>query len=159
MALQEFFKTGCVQCHWGPRLTDDAFHALRFPTGRQDGVADQGRAAVLLGLAGSEFVASTKWSDAPQAAKPLSFTAAPPSMVGAFKTPPLRGVSTSAPYGHGGVFVSQLDVSKHYGQRAMMVAPSKAAGTVEEWVPSFDQNVQSDLPQLLDVMTADVVVP
>ena len=158
-ALSQFFKAGCIQCHWGPRLTDDAFHNLRFPTGRQDGMADQGRAAVLLGLAGSEFVATTKWSDAPQAAKQLTFSVAPPSMVGAFKTPTLRGVSNSGPYGHGGVFVSLLDVAKHYGQRAMMVDPSKAVGTVEEWVPTFDANVQNQLPQLLDVMAGDVIVP
>ncbi|MDB5221206.1 MAG: Cytochrome peroxidase [Myxococcaceae bacterium] len=159
MALQEFFKGGCIQCHWGPRLTDDAFHVIRFPTGRQDGVADQGRAAVLLGLATSEFVASTKWSDAPQAAKPLAFSVVPPSMVGAFKTPTLRGVPTSAPYGHGGVFLTLLDVAKHYGQRAQMVTPANAVGTVEEWIPTFDISVQNQLPQLLDVMTADVIVP
>ena len=122
-------------------------------------MADQGRAAVLLGLAGSEFVATTKWSDAPTAAKQLAFSVAPPSMDGAFKTPTLRGVSSSGPYGHGGVFVSLLDVAKHYGQRAMMVDPSKAVGTVEEWVPTFDANVQNQLPQLLDVMAGDVIVP
>ena len=155
-ALEQFFKAGCVQCHWGPRLSDDAFHALRFPTGRQDGVADQGRAAVLLGLAGSEFVATSKWSDAPQAAKTLLFTVAPPSMVGAFKTPTLRGVSSSGPYGHGGAFAALSDVTKHYGMRAQLVAPASAAGDVEEWVPNFDGNVQVDLPQLLDVLTADV---
>jgi cytochrome c peroxidase len=154
-ALEEFFKVGCVQCHWGPRLTDDAFHTLRFPTGRQDGVADRGRADVLLGLATSEFVASTKWSDAPQAAKALAFTTVPPSMVGAFKTPTLRGVSQSAPYGHGGTFGLLSDVTKHYGQRAQMVAPANAAGTVEEWVPNFDGNVQTELPALLDLLTAD----
>ena len=158
-ALQQFFKAGCIQCHWGPRFTDDAFHVLRFPTGRQDGMADQGRAAVLLGLAGSEFVASTKWSDAPSAAKPLAFTTVPASMVGAFKTPTLRGVSRTGPFGHGGKFTSLLDVAKHYGQRAQMVTPDKAAGTVEEWVPTFDANVQNALPQLLDVLTGDVVVP
>ena len=154
-ALDQFFHIGCVQCHWGPRLSDDAFHTLRFPTGRQDGVADQGRAAVLLGLASSEFVATSKWSDAPQAAKPLLFTVAPPSMVGAFKTPTLRGVSTSAPYGHGGTFAALSDVSKHYGTRAQEVVPAAAAGTRRGVGPNFDANVQTDLPQLLDVLTAD----
>lgn len=155
-ALGEFFKVGCIQCHWGPRLSDDAFHVLRFPTGRQDGIADPGRADVLLGLAASEFVASSKWSDAPQAAKPLLFTVVPPSMVGAFKTPTLRGVTQSAPYGHGGQFALLSDVTRHYGQRAQEVVPNKALGTVEEWVPNFDGNVQSELPQLLDVLTADI---
>ena len=39
-SLHAFMANGCIQCHWGPRLTDDAFHVLRFPTGRQDGAAD-----------------------------------------------------------------------------------------------------------------------
>ncbi len=155
-ALGEFFKLGCAQCHWGPRLTDDAFHVVGFPSGRQDGKADRGRADVLLGLATSEFVASSKWSDAPQAAKPLVFTAVPPSMVGAFKTPTLRGVSQSAPYGHGGEYARLLDVAKHYGQRGNMVPPSKTTGTIEEWIPNFDANVQDELPSLLDVLTADL---
>lgn len=155
-ALGQFFKVGCTQCHWGPRLTDDAFHAVGFPTGRQDGVADRGRADVLLGLATAEFVASSKWSDAPGAAKPLLFTSVPPSMVGAFRTPTLRGVSQSAPYGHGGAYALLLDVTKHYGQRGEQVAPGKSTGTVEPWVPNFDVNVQIDLPSLLDVMTAEV---
>jgi len=155
-ALEQFFKVGCIQCHWGPRLTDDAFHTLRFPTGRQDGAADRGRADVLLGLASAEFIASSKWSDAPSAAKPLVFTVVPPSMVGAFKTPTLRGVTSSGPYGHGGTFTQLADVSKHYGQRAQFVEASKAAGMVEEWVPNFDANVQRDLPALMDVMAADL---
>ncbi len=41
--LAAFFDSGCVQCHYGPRLTDDAFHNMRFPTGRRDGAADTGR--------------------------------------------------------------------------------------------------------------------
>jgi cytochrome c peroxidase len=145
-----------VQCHWGPRLTDDAFHTLRFPTGRQDGTADRGRADVLLSLASSEFVATSKWSDSPQSAKPLAFTTIPPSMVGAFKTPSLRGVTQSAPYGHGGTFPLLSDVSKHYGQRAQLVTLSKATGTIEEWLPNFDANVQSNIPSLLDVLSADL---
>lgn len=155
-ALQQFFKVGCTQCHWGPRLTDDAFHVIRFPTGRQDGAADKGRAEVLLGLASAEFVASSKWSDAPASAKPLVFTTAPPSMDGAFKTPTLRGVTQSAPYGHGGSLALLSDVANHYGQRGSAVIPAKAAGTAEEWLPAFDVNVRASLPALLDVLTADV---
>ena len=77
-------------------------------------------------------------------------------MAGAFKTPTLRGVSSSGPYGHGGTFALLSDVSKHYGTRAMEVLPASAAGTVEEWSPNFDANVQTDLPQLLDLFTADI---
>jgi cytochrome c peroxidase len=77
-------------------------------------------------------------------------------MIGAFKTPTLRGVSSSAPYGHGGAFPLLRDVTRHYGERAKDVPLAKASGVIEEWVPAFDELVQDQLPALLDVMTADV---
>ena len=40
--LSIFAQAGCMQCHWGPRLTDDAFHDTRTPTGHADGTADPG---------------------------------------------------------------------------------------------------------------------
>lgn len=151
-SLKTFFDTGCEQCHWGPRLTDDAFHALRFPSGRQDGTGDPGRFDVLATLASAEFVASSTYSDDPSAAKPLAFTP-PSSMRGAFKTPTLRGVATTAPFGHGGRFTTLLDVTKHYGQRAMSV--TDATGEVEPWVPNFDTMAQARLPAILEVLTLE----
>src|SRR6185437_10553934 len=41
--LSLFARMGCMACHWGPRLTDDAFHDTRAPTGRADHGADLGR--------------------------------------------------------------------------------------------------------------------
>ncbi|MBX3193422.1 MAG: hypothetical protein KF819_40950 [Labilithrix sp.] len=154
-ALSVFMKVGCAQCHWGPRLTNDAFHALRFPTGKQDGTSDRGRVDVLGALASGEFVASSKWSDAPGSAKPLMLAPAP-SMLGAFKTPTLRGVASTAPYGHGGKLTTLLAVTQHYGLRGQRVAASAATGTVEAWAPEFDANAQRDLVPILDVLTADV---
>ncbi|MBS2014013.1 MAG: hypothetical protein JST00_14075 [Deltaproteobacteria bacterium] len=156
-ALQMFFRAGCAQCHWGPMLTDDAFHALRFPTGRQDGKGDLGRADVLTKLAAEEFVATSKWSDAPGAAKLLTFGSAPASMIGAMKTPSLRGIPQTAPYGHGGTLTTLAQVTQHYGQRAQEVPADKSAGTVESWATNFDIHVQAKLPAILNVMKADVV--
>lgn len=150
-ALQGFFKVGCAQCHWGPRLTDDAFHAIRFPTGRQDGAPDRGRIDVLAGLAQAEFVATSKWSDAPQAAKLLTLPAEP-SMLGAFKTPTLRGLPKSGPYGHGGTVATLLDVAKQYGERGVKPEDTRAVGETEVWLPQFDANVQAQLPALLEVL-------
>lgn len=156
-ALGLFLRSGCVQCHWGPRLTNDAFHVLRFPTGRQDGAADRGREEGLVKLAASEFLASSKWSDAPAAAKP--FVADDPSMLGAFKTPTLRGLPTSAPYGHGGTLNTLADVTKHYGDRGLTHADPGAFGSTEQWVPNFDSGVMSELPAFLEVLTGEVVLP
>jgi cytochrome c peroxidase len=156
-ALSLFMKNGCVQCHWGPRLTDDAFHALRFETGRQDSAPDEGREAGLAKLAAAEFLASSKWSDAPSAAK--AFPTSAPTMLGAFKTPTLRGLPTSAPYGHGGKLATLLDVTTHYGDRGLEHADPRAVGTTEQWVPNFDTNAKSALVPILEALTGTVEVP
>jgi cytochrome c peroxidase len=72
-----------------------------------------------------------------------------------FRTPTLRGVPQSGPYGHGGMFAQLVDVTKHYGRRGAEVAPGASAGTVEEWVPEFDVLVQAELPTILDLLTAE----
>ncbi|MFO0739594.1 MAG: cytochrome c peroxidase [Labilithrix sp.] len=149
--LFTFFQSGCVQCHWGPRLTDDAFHVIRFPTGRQDGAVDRGRNEVLPMLAASEFAASSMWSDSPSSAKLLSLATAP-TMEGAFKTPGLRGLPQSAPYGHGGTFKTLLEVAKHYGTRGSEVGDDKAVGDVEPWLSEFDENAQKELPAFLEIL-------
>jgi len=156
--LEIFLKTGCAQCHWGPQMSDDAFHAIRFPTGRQDGEADRGRADGALALLSAEFTAGKKWSDAPAAAKSLlGLDKPPPSMLGAFKTPTLRALPKSGPYGHGGTFATLGEVSKHYGERGLKDDDTRSIGVTEPWVPLFDANAQRDLVPFLDVLTGDLV--
>lgn len=156
-ALSAFFVSGCAQCHWGPRLTNDAFHVIRFPTGRQDGDPDTGRQDGLLALSASEFRASSTWSDAPSAAKPFIVDA--PTMLGAFKTPSLRGLPTSAPYGHGGTLKTLAEVTDHYGKRGLEHGDPGAVGTTEQWVPEFDSKVAEELPAILEVMTGSIKLP
>jgi cytochrome c peroxidase len=156
-SLASFLRNGCVQCHWGPRLTNDAFHVIRFPTGRQDRQPDRGRESGLVSLSTAEFLASSKWSDAPSAAKPFIVDA--PTMLGAFKTPTLRGITTSAPYGHGGALATLLDVTTRYGERGLEHADPLAIGTTEQWVPNFDSNVMRELPAFLEVLTGAVELP
>ncbi len=158
-SLATFMKSGCVQCHWGPRLTDDAFHVLRFETGRQDGAADEGRELGLAELASAEFLASSRWSDAPSLAKTLRDVNEASTMLGAFKTPTLRGLPTSAPYGHGGTLATLLDVTTHYGNRGLEHADPRAVGTTEQWVPSFDTNAMHELVPILEAMTGTVQLP
>ncbi|MBX3232973.1 MAG: hypothetical protein KIT84_11675 [Labilithrix sp.] len=155
--LHMFFESGCAQCHYGPRLTDDAFHVLRFPTGRQDDAADLGRADGVKKLAGAEFLASSKWSDAPSAAKKVPAESA--AMLGSFKTPPLRGLPGSAPFGHGGTFPDLLEVAAHYSTRGLPHADPRAIGTTEQWVPTFDQSSVTLLPSFLETLTAPVLIP
>lgn len=155
--LAAFLETGCVQCHFGPRLTDDAFHVIRFPTGIAGGAPDRGRAGGAAALLASPFTADKKWSDAPAAARAfLGLDQPPPSMVGAFKTPTLRALPKSGPYGHGGTFATLAEVTKHYGERGLAHDDTRSIGATEAWVPLFDAGVQSELVPFLEVLTGEV---
>ncbi len=147
--LLRFFTAGCAQCHYGPRLTDDAFHNVRFPSGRQDGAPDPGRQAVLSTLVEREFSAASVWSDSqtpPRTARPNPFA------LGQFKTPPLRGVARTAPYGHGGTLGTIADVVDHYGRG--LPGPA-AVGEPDPWVVRFDPGVRGPLIRFLEVLSAD----
>jgi cytochrome c peroxidase len=151
--LLAFFQAGCAQCHWGPRLTDDSFHALRFPTGRPDRAADRGRTGGLPALLASEFRRSGAFSDAPE---PVSDPPDHARLLGAFKTPGLRGVGYTLPYGHGGGFgglTSTLDAHRTQG---LPPESPYAAGASEPWLTEFDAALIPKIITFLNGLTADV---
>lgn len=152
--LSVFIGAGCMQCHWGPRLTDDAFHVTRTPTGRRDGRADRGRADVA-GLAPIEFAASSSWSDDPSFGRASSTFDA---MVGAFKTPPLRGVANAAPYGHGGMLPSLADIMDVYGTGGLPADDPRATGRAEPWLARFDVTAQWSIVAFLNILSAEPIV-
>lgn len=155
--LKTFLISGCVQCHWGPRLTDDAFHALRFPTGRRDGLADPGRVDVVGALLLDEFRADGPWSDDPGAVRRTGSLAAVPWLVGAFKTPPLRGVPDTAPYGHGGTLATLDEVLEVYATAGLPPDDERATGVTEPWVPLFARRHIEELKAFLEVLEAEAV--
>jgi len=123
--LQLFFRVGCIHCHTGPMFTDGGFHALRWPDDAMNG-ADRGRLAALEDLATSPFRVDSPLSD-DRAAFP-----APPSprgdFLGAFRTPSLRDVALTAPYGHAGT-VPSLDAVVSLDARGGLVpADGNATG-------------------------------
>jgi cytochrome c peroxidase len=153
--LNGFFVNGCAQCHYGPRLTDDAFHNVRFPTGRQDGLADRGRIDGIPVLLGSDFLASGAFSDSPSSAHGLTGLTADPSTLGGFKTPTLRGIASTAPFGHGGTLPALIDVVKNYGNHGLAPDDTRAAGVAEPWLPKFMDTDAAQIIPFLQVLTAD----
>lgn len=142
--LAAFFGTGCAQCHWGPRLTDDAFHPDRYPTGRQDGQADRGRIDGVGQLLANEF------------AQPHPGLKSVPSQLGSFKTTPLRGIAGSAPYGHGGTLATLQDVARNYSLAGLPMSDARAVGPTELWLPQFAQVHADELVPFLQVLTAEI---
>ncbi len=134
--LLSFLQSGCAQCHYGPRLTDDAFNVLRFPSGSLELGADPGRQAGIPQLAASPFDLGSAWSDDRSLARPAPVAGA--WTLGAFKTPQLRNVALTAPYGHGGNYANLSDVVELIRIGGMPAGSALTTGTTEPWLTTFD---------------------
>jgi cytochrome c peroxidase len=136
--LHAFFSAGCIQCHHGPRLTDDAFHNVRFPGA--GGAPDEGRAAGVPRLLASEFRGDGPHSDDPVAgaARLAGLLAAGRTLPGRFRTPSLRGAARTGPYGHGGGLATLEDVMKVYARAGLPRDDPRALGDAEPWVVELD---------------------
>ncbi len=156
--LLAFFKGGCAQCHYGPRLTDDAYHAIAFGTGRKDRAPDRGRVDGVSPFLASDFAGDGPYSDAPTfrpfSRDAIAASAAAPASLGAFKTPTLRGLPATAPYGHGGTFATLADVVKHYSQAGADASHATYAGEPEPWLVKFDDPTRDAITLFLGVLTA-----
>ncbi|HMQ57983.1 MAG TPA: cytochrome c peroxidase [Rhizobiaceae bacterium] len=114
--LKLFIGRGqCINCHNGPRLTDEHFHNTGVPAaaGRKP---DPGRAAALAMLDGDEFNCLGPYSDAaPEQCAELRFMSRDEhAFEGAFKPPTLRGVAARPPYMHAGQIETLEAAIDHY---------------------------------------------
>lgn len=97
--LQVFAGT-CLRCHSGPMLTDARFHGAGFPS-LPGAAPDRGRADGAAILVDSIFNSAGPFADVPA---PVSVPDA--ELVGAFRTPSLRDIAATAPYGHDGALTT-----------------------------------------------------
>ena len=120
-------KANCIDCHNGPRFTDDHFHNTGVPR-RDDVPEDRGRATGAVEVAADPFNCLGSYSDAnPDDCVALRFMKAEgPELERAYKTPSLRGVATRPPYMHAGQFATLEEVVEHYS-----TAPAAPAGRTE----------------------------
>lgn len=148
--LHELFFVGCAECHWGPALSDSAFHDVLMPGAGTDAALDVGRSAALDVLRASAFRRQGAFSDAPTSPDPLgAVTTSDPSTVGAFRTPTLRALAQTAPYGHAGTFTTLHDVADHYARIRALPADPHVAGVLDTHVVGFDP-----APSRLDALVA-----
>ena len=152
--LAAFLEAGCAQCHFGPRLSNDAFHNLRFPTARADGQPDRGRAEGAADLVASDFSRHGLFSDAP--------TPPPPAprvdrAEGAFRTPGLRGVAGTSPYGHGGGFDGLRAVIEAHRTGGLPAESPATLGEAEPWAQGFDPALTARIVRFLNGLRADIV--
>jgi cytochrome c peroxidase len=135
--LYAFLHGGCVNCHSGPALSDGAFHDVLMPSHSATGPGDRGRIDGVTKLLASPFRADGPHSDDPTAGALLSSLVSESGQLGQLRTPSLRNVALTGPWGHGGTFSTLTDVVKHYGQAAPLQAGPRTAGQRDPAIPAF----------------------
>jgi cytochrome c peroxidase len=120
-------KGSCVNCHNGPRLTDDHFHNTGVPAvpGLPE---DRGRAVAVARVLADPFNCLGAFSDAePGQCGEIRFMVKDgEELERAYKTPSLRGVAGRAPYMHSGQIATLEQVVDHYAR-----APEAPSGHTE----------------------------
>lgn len=154
--LRTYLNAGCAQCHFGPALSNDSFHNIGMPTGRRDGVPDQGRYATVRALLASPFRADGAFSDDPTQGAHLAGLARVDIMEGMFHTPTLRNVARTGPWGHGGTFTTLDAVVLHYADVATgHHREQSAAGEADRHLVGFhrDDGTGARIAELLRAMS------
>lgn len=108
-------KANCIDCHNGPRFTDDHFHNTGVPA--VAGLpSDRGRADAIAELEDDPFNCLGPYSDAePSQCRELRFMLREgEELVRAYKTPSLRDAASRPPYMHAGQFADLEEVVDHY---------------------------------------------
>lgn len=119
-------KARCIDCHNGPRFTDDHFHNTGVPAAA--GLpADRGRAQAIAALEADPFNCLGPHSDAGGRCDELKFMLREgEELIRAFKTPSLRGAASRPPYMHSGQIPTLEAVIDHYSR-----APASPEGHTE----------------------------
>ena len=150
-----FLRVGCTGCHDGPLFSDQDFHNLRSPDDPMSG-GDTGRLAGIATALASPFNTTGAFSD-DRTAWPLTGYAPDPSQRGQFRTPPLRGVARTAPYGHAGALATLAEVIRHDARGGLDADDPRALGDLDPGLIPFavtDDQVAA-LVAFLEALTPD----
>jgi cytochrome c peroxidase len=146
--LRVFIGRGrCAACHSGPAFSDGDFHRSRIASKLHDGEPDTGRALGLGKLLASPYARSGRFDDEPKGApRP----AAQPAETGAFRTPGLREVSTTAPYMHDGSVANLCDAVQPHATLDGPPAPALTRAERRDLVAFLRTLSAQEKPVLVD---------
>ncbi len=120
-----FTKYGCQSCHSGPTFTDEKFHKLGLPAVPQR-ARDTGRESGLRFVRDWQFLSAGRFAD-PAVTEAVIPDSKPVNQSEAFRTPSLRNVAQTAPYGHdGSLDTLELAISAHAAVLPNHSAPTPA---------------------------------
>ena len=151
-------KGQCNLCHFGPMLTNGAFHNIGL--GHRDYLqaADLGRYSGIDAVQDNPFNGASIYSDDPTTgAHKLDYLAQGDEHLAAFKVPSLRNVAKTAPYMHGGHFESLTRVVEYYDA---LDEVSTVGHREESLLPlGLTQDEIADVVSFLESLTSDSLDP
>ena len=147
-------KAGCVQCHGGPLLSDQAFHALGVPRHPQfDSNPLVQITARWQNLQRGVSEAHYRSSDDDLG---LGYLTRNPADAGRFRTPSLRELRYTAPYMHNGVFATLREVVDFFDKgggegpnKAPQLRPLGLSVAEKKELVAFLESLSMDQPLLL----------
>jgi cytochrome c peroxidase len=108
--FQHFLRFGCDRCHNTPLFSDDDFHNLGLSS---VAIPDNGRYDGLSVVKSSPFRGTGPYADGEPVIDVENYRSGK-SLIGAFRTPSLRELKYTAPYGHNGTVKTLEDWMEHY---------------------------------------------
>lgn len=135
-------EANCLNCHNGPLLTDNAFHNIGLPSG----APEPGRSAAVAQVLADPFNCLGAFSDAggEDCAEVRFIEGASHDLIGAFRSPSLRGVTQRPPYTHTGQAKTIRAVLEHYNK-----APRATHGHSELKPLNLDESEIGDIEAFL----------
>ena len=146
---------GCIRCHFGPLLTDDAFHTTGVPPLNGGPLKDPGRFAAIDLLKNAEFSANSTHSDdsSGMRAKITQHIVKRREDWGTFRTPSLRNVDKTPPYMHAGQLDALEDVLEHYSTLENFISVDHHRETILEPL-NLTEAEKADLIAFLKSLTS-----
>jgi len=107
-------EANCTQCHNGPLLTNNEFHNTGIINLAGE-APDKGRIVGVREVLEHPFNCEGPHNDESlRNCSELAFARTGPELIAAFRTPSLRNLENTAPYGHKGQLATLADVLAHY---------------------------------------------
>ena len=156
LGLQLFIdEARCTECHNGPLFTNNEFHntgVLSFP----GDLPDRGRIAAIDKVLDDPFNCLGDYSDdANRRCPELIYMRTGSELVGAMRTPSLRNLGRTAPYGHKGQFETLAEILLQYNE-----SPEAMIGHNEAEFPlRLDRRELQWLEAFLDALDAPLSTP
>lgn len=144
-------EASCTQCHNGPLLTNNEFHNTGL-INLEGEVPDKGRVVGVREVLAHPFNCKGEHSDdLSRNCAELEFTRTGPELIGAFRTPSLRNLENTAPYGHKGQVATLADMLAHYN-----AAPDAMVGHNEAKPLGLSARELTYLEAFLNTLSAPV---